>query len=396
MTERLYYTDAYLTQFDATVVSSEPREGGGYSVVLNRTAFYPTSGGQPFDTGTLGDARVTDVADREDGEIVHVTDKPLGPGATVPGVIDWPRRFEHMQQHTGQHVLSAAFDRLFNVRTESFHLGADTCTIDLAREVAPAETAAAVDEANRVVWEDRPVSVRFVTAEEAATLPLRKEPARDGLLRVIDIQDFDLSACGGTHVSRTGAIGIVVAFGSEKVRGGSRVQFLCGVRARRCFDGWRDALAGARRHLSVAPAELADAIERLQGENKALQRTTRDLQQRLAGFEAKALISRGTWTGTRVVVVEALDGWDAPGLRALAMAAAVETGAAVALFSTGAPAVVAIACHRESCVDAGAALEALVARFGGKGGGKPDLAQAGGLQGTSADLVAAATEILSR
>jgi alanyl-tRNA synthetase len=395
MTERLYYTDAYLTEFDATVVSSEPREGGSFCVVLDRTAFYPTSGGQPFDTGMLGGARVTDVADREDGEIVHVTDTPLEPGASVSGVIDWPRRFEHMQQHTGQHVLSAAFDRLFSVRTESFHLGAETCTIDLAREVTPAETAAAVDEADRVVWEDRPVTVRFVTPEEAVTLPLRKEPARDGLLRVIDIEDFDLSACGGTHVARAGAIGVIVASGSEKVRGGSRVQFLCGVRARRCFDGWRDVMAGARRHLSVAPAELADAIERLQGENKALQRTTRDLQQKLAGFEAKALVSRGTWTGTRAVVAEALDGWDAPGLRALAMAAGAETGVAVALFDTGTPAVVAIGCHPESGVDAGAALKALVARFGGKGGGKPDLAQGGGLQGTSAELVAAATEILS-
>lgn len=396
MTERLYYTDAYLTEFDATVVSAEPHEGGRLAVVLDRTAFYPTSGGQPFDTGTLGGARVTDVADREDGEIVHLTDTRLEPGTKVSGAIDWPRRFEHMQQHTGQHVLSAAFDRLFDVRTESFHLGAETCTIDLAREVSPAEMTAAVDEANRVVWEDRPVAVRFVTSEEAAALPLRKEPAREGLLRIIDIQDFDLSACGGTHVARTGAIGIIVAAGFEKVRGGSRVQFLCGVRARRCFDAWRDALGQARRHLSVAPAEFAEAIERLQGENKALQRTITVLQQKVAVFEAKALVSRGTWTGTRVVAVEALDGWDVPGLRALAMAAAAETGAAIGLFSAATPAVAVIACHPASGVDAGEALKALVATFGGKGGGKRDLAQGGGLQGEPTDLVAAATEILSR
>ncbi len=395
MTERLYYTDSYLTEFEATVVSSEPREDGRVAVVLDRTAFYPTSGGQPFDTGTLGGAKVTEVEDREDGEVVHLTDRRLDPGTKVSGAIDWPRRFEHMQQHTGQHVLSAAFDRLFGVRTESFHLGAESCTIDLAREVSPAEIASAVSEANRVVWEDRPVTVRFVTADEAAALPLRKEPARGGTLRVIDVRDFDLSACGGTHVSRTGAIGIIVAPGFEKVRGGSRVQFLCGVRVRRTFDAWRDALGEARRHLSVAPAELGEAIERLQGENKSLQRTITGLQQKLAAFEAKALLSRGTWTGSRVVVAEAIEGWDAAGLRALAMAAAAETGAAIGLFSTTAPAVAVIACHPESGVDAGESLKALVAKFGGKGGGKRDLAQGGGLQGASADIVAAATEILS-
>src|SRR5690606_41152042 len=204
-----------------TVRASEPRDGG-FAVVLDRTAFYPTSGGQPFDTGRLGAAKVTEVVDGDDGAVVHFTSAALEPGSNVSGEVDWPRRFEHMQQHTGQHVLSAAFDRLFEVRTESFHLGADSCTIDLAREVTAAEVAAAVDEANRVVWENRPVTVRFVTAEEAAALPLRKEPARDGRLRIIDVEGFDLSACGGTHVDRTGAIGIVAAQAVEKVRGRSR------------------------------------------------------------------------------------------------------------------------------------------------------------------------------
>ncbi len=396
MTERLYYTDAYLTRFDATVTSCDARPDAGFAVVLDHTAFYPTSGGQPFDTGTLDGARVSDVVDEADGRIVHVTDRPLEPGARVSGVVDWPRRFEHMQQHTGQHVLSAAFDRLFGIRTESFHLGSDDCTIDLAREVTPAEIAAAVDEADRVVWEDRPVSVRFVAAGEAAALPLRKEPARSGPLRLIEVEDFDRSACGGTHVARTGAIGIVVSHAFEKVRGGSRVAFLCGVRARRRFDAWRDALAAARRHLSVMPPELAGAIERLQAEGKGLQRRARDLQERLARFEAGALVARGERTGSRVVVVEALDGWDAAGLRALVMAAAAEPGAAVALFSTSAPACVAIGCHPDSGVDAGVALRSLVAAFGGKGGGRPDLAQGGGLQGSAAHLVAAAAGLLSR
>src|SRR5687768_2765594 len=151
-------------------------------------------------------------------------------GATVEGTIDWPRRFDHMQQHTGQHLLSAAFDRLCGARTESFHLGTVTSTIDLAREVSSSEIRAAEDEANRIVWEDRTVTIRMASADEAATLPLRKESVRTGSLRLIEIEGFDLSACGGTHVSSSGAIGIIASTGWEKFRGGTRVEFVCGGR----------------------------------------------------------------------------------------------------------------------------------------------------------------------
>jgi alanyl-tRNA synthetase len=161
--------------------------------VLDRTAFYPTSGGQPFDTGRLGAAAVIDVVDRDDDVILHVIDGPLEPGP-ARGAIDWNRRFEHMQQHTGQHVLSAAFERLLNARTESFHLGAVSSTIDLNRTFSPGEIERAEDEANRVVWEDRPVGIRFADAEEAARLPLRKEPVRAGTLRLIEVADLDISA----------------------------------------------------------------------------------------------------------------------------------------------------------------------------------------------------------
>ena len=203
MTERLYYIDPYLAEFDANVLRVEPHEGR-LAAVLDRTAFYPTSGGQPFDTGRLGPATVIDVVDRDDDVILHVVEGPLEPGP-ARGTIDWNRRFEHMQQHTGQHVLSAACDRLFNARTDSFHLGSVSSTIDLNRPLSPRELERAEDEANRIVWEDRPVGIRFADAEEAARLPLRKEPARKGKLRLIEVADFDISACGGTHVARTGA-----------------------------------------------------------------------------------------------------------------------------------------------------------------------------------------------
>lgn len=393
MTDRLYYTEPYRITFDGRVEQCEPASAGT-RVTLDRTAFYPTSGGQPHDTGTLGGRRVLDVVDEEDGRIVHVLDGPLEIGATVSGQIDWARRFDHMQQHTGQHVLSAAFDRLHAARTESFHLGAASATIDLAREVTPEEIAAAEDEANRVVWEDRPVAIRFVSSEEAAALPLRKEPARTGPLRLIDVEDFDLSACGGTHVARTGGIGIIAVSGWERFRSGTRVSFLCGGRALARFREWREAWAATQRHLSVAPVELAPGIERLQGENKTLGRQVRDLQARLAAFEARALVERGVRAGNRIIVVEAVEGWDAQGLKAMASAAAQEPGAAVVLFSRSTPSLVVAARHAESGADAGAIVKALVAEFGGKGGGKPDLAQGGGLAGTPEELIASARRLL--
>ena len=399
MTERLYYTDAYRASFDARVLRCLPGPASDgaprFAVELDSTAFYPTSGGQPFDVGTLGDTRVLDVVDEDDGRVTHLTAGPLAEGITVRATIDWARRFDHMQQHTGQHVLSAAFDRLFANRTESFHLGAESCTIDLARAVTAGEAAAAVDEANRIVWEDRPVHVRFVSAAEAAALPLRKEPARTGTLRLIEVEDFDLSACGGTHVARTGAVGIIVVPGIERFRGGARVQFLCGVRVRRRFDAWRDAFASTQKYLSVAPDELASAIERIQDENKGLQRALRGAHEKLAVHEAAALVARAERVGERLVVVEAIADLDAVALKAMAAAAATHHGAVVVLFGAASPALVVAASHPAAAVDASATVRALVARFGGKGGGKSDLAQGGGLIGDSAALVAAAREILT-
>jgi alanyl-tRNA synthetase len=392
---RLYYTDAYLTTFHAHVVACEPTDQG-YAVVLDQTAFYPTSGGQPFDTGTIDGVAVRDVQDRDDGAIVHLLAAPIAAGRDVEGSIDWPRRFDHMQQHTGQHLLSAAFDRLaVPARTESFHLGEEHATIDLSREVTPAEIITAEDQANRIVWEDREVAVRFASPEEAARLPLRKDPVRSGRLRLIDVHDYDLSACGGTHVARTGAIGLIAVSGWERLRGGTRVEFRCGRRALQRFRYWRDAVWSAQRLLSVAPHELAEAIERAQAEAKAARRTIRAQQERLAGFEASALVARGMRLESGVAVaVEALEGWDATGLKSLASAAAAVPGHAVALFSTDRPALVVVARAPDVNVHAGDVVKALTARFGGRGGGTPDLAQGGGLDAASDALVAEAHRLL--
>jgi alanyl-tRNA synthetase len=392
VTDRLYYTDPYIAEFDATVLRVEEHDGRP-AAVLDRTAFYPTSGGQPFDTGSLGETPVVDVMDRDDGTIVHVLGRPIGTGP-VHGVIDWRRRFEHMQQHTGQHVLSAAFDRLAGARTESFHLGTTSSTIDLNRPISAAEIDRAEDEANRVVWEDRPVAIRFVDAEEAARLPLRKEPARGGTLRIIDIQGFDVSACGGTHVARTGAIGSIVVRSTEKFRGGTRVEFLCGVRALRGYRELRSAVDASIRLLSVLPSELPAGIERLQIEGKETKRLIKDLQTRLASFEAEALAARAESIGGKRVVAAALDGFDQQGLKTIASAIAARPGHVAALFSASSPAAVVIARAADVSVDSGALLKKLIDRFGGKGGGRPDLAQGGGLQGAAHELIAFARGLL--
>ena len=395
MTERLYYTEPYRTSFDAKVLAVDEQNGKQH-VTLDQTAFYPTSGGQPFDTGTLGGGAVVDVIDREDGTVAHVVTGTLSPGAVVQGEIDWARRFDHMQQHTGQHVLSAAFDRLFGVRTESFHLGQLSATIDLSREVSAAEVAKAEGDANRVVWENRPVTIRFATSEEAAQMGMRKESARSGTLRLIDVQDYDLSACGGTHVAGTGAIGMIAIGGWEKFKGGSRVEFLCGGRALQRFRVWRDSLSAVQKHLSVPPIEMAASIERMQEDAKGLQRTIRGFQEKLATHEAQAILARGTRAGDQVVIAEALAGWDAQGVKAIAVAiTAAEPKAVVVLFTATAPAQVVIARGSHAKVDASALLKQLAAKFGGKGGGKPDLAQGGGLAANSVDLLAAAREILT-
>ena len=396
MTERIYYTEPYATEFDAAVVSVEPAAGdaGRKAVVLDRTAFYPTSGGQPFDTGALGKARVVDVVDDDSGRILHIVEGEIAAGP-VHGAIDWQRRFEHMQQHTGQHVLSAAFDRVLGARTVSFHLGTTASTIDLSREVSSAEIARAEAEANRIVWQDRPVTIRFADAEEAATMPLRKESKREGVLRLIEIEDFDVSACGGTHVARTGGIGIIAVSAAERFKGGTRLEFLCGGRALAGFHALGDSVAASVRHLSVLPAELPAAIERQQAEARELRRQLKDLQQKLATHEAAALAGAAESIGPIRAVVAALDGWDANGLKTIAAAIAARPGHLAVLLSATAPAAIVVARAADVGRDSAAILRQMVASFGGKGGGRPELAQGGGLTGETPALLAAARAAIS-
>jgi alanyl-tRNA synthetase len=391
MTERIYYTDAMARAFDATVTGVTPVEAG-HAVTLDRTAFYPTSGGQPFDTGRLGGARVVDTIDAED-EIQHVVDQPLAIGARVHGDIDWPRRFDHMQQHTGQHILSAAFDRLLGVRTVSFHLGAETSTIDLEREVSPEEVARAEADANGVVFADRLVTIRFASDEEAARLPLRKEPARTGRLRLVEIADCDLSACGGTHVPSAGMVGLIAVTAWERFKGATRVGFACGDRARREHGRLRDIVAGAMRAASVGAHEIVPAIERFLQEGKDAGRTIRRLQEDVAGSKAAALRAESPTSAPHRRVIRAIPGWDAAALKVLAAAVVSEPGFAVVLVGDGQPAPVVVARSADVTLDAGAWIKQATAELGGRGGGRPELAQ-GGIPADAASIITFASRTL--
>lgn len=376
-TLRLYYTDADACAFDAVVRSCDA-VSDGFHVRLDRTAFYPTSGGQPFDTGRLGASLVVDVIDDEDtGDIAHVVTAPLPIGATVRGEIDADRRADHMQQHTGQHVLSAAFDRTLAAPTVSFHMGADVSTIDLARDVTAAEIAAAEAEANRVVWEDRPVTVRFVSSDDAASLPLRKPPTRAGEIRLVDVADFDLSACGGTHVASTGRIGIVAVTGWERFKGGTRVSFVCGRRALDSHRRLRDVVASAGRVLSTGAAEIVPQIERLQQDTRERGRLFAEAQTELAGHRARAWREAAETIGPHRVVLRTDPSADGASLKTMAQAIVAEPGLVAVLIGGGQPTPIVVARSADVSFDAGVLVRAVTTTLGGRGGGRAELAQAG-------------------
>src|SRR5690606_326816 len=289
MTQRLYYDDAYLCAFDARVAEVS---ADGLRVYLDRTAFYPTSGGQPHDTGELAGVRVVDVVDEGD-RIAHVLAEPvaLAPGARVEGRIEWERRFDHMQQHTGQHLLSAVFAELYGFETVSVHFGAESSTIDLATAtLAAGQIEAAEARANALVWEDRAVAVSYEHAAEAAGL--RKRPDREGPLRIVSIDGVDRSACGGTHVRGTAEIGPVLIRGVERVRGNARVAFVCGGRALRRAREDHALLTRLALDFSARPEEVPALVTGLRERERALRAALRRAEEELAGFRARALYER--------------------------------------------------------------------------------------------------------
>jgi len=389
MSERLYYTDAYLTRFDAHIIGRTEHEGRP-ALLLDRTAFYPASGGQPADRGTIRATPVVDVVEREDGRILHVVEHIIEGDGPVVCEIEWERRRDHMQQHTGQHLLSAVLERLRGARTESFHLGVQTSTIDIAATLTIEQLAPVEVEANRIVWENRRVQVRFADEAEAATLPLRKPPARGGTLRVIEIEDYDCSACGGTHVARTGELGLVALTGAERYKGGTRVEFVCGGRALLRFQAVRASLTAAARLLSSGAAEVPAAVQRLDAELRDQRHLVKRWQERAIAADAERLIAGGS--GARLVIARHLPDWDRQALKGLAAALCAHPGAVVVLVGSEPPAVI-VAGGPESGVDAAAIVRELTSRFGGRGGGRREMAEAGGLGAAPAELLEAAVRM---
>jgi alanyl-tRNA synthetase len=385
MTKRLYYTDTFLHEFEGAVDRVIPGERP--AVVLNQSAFYPTSGGQVFDQGRLvtgGDEiRVEQVEEIENGELVHYINPAdltkIQPGQKVRGFIDILRRRDHMQQHSGQHVLSAAFERLYKMPTVSFHMGEETCTIDLATDrLTDDQLKQAEILANSVVVENRQVQIRFASLEEAKQLGLRKLPdvGKDEL-RLIDIADFDLCACGGTHVQGTAQIGTILVRKMEKVKQGFRVEFVCGDRAlrtaRRDFETLTQAAALYSANLYEVPKQINKSLDEIKGAQKAQHK----LLEELAEFWATDLASNAPSTARFHLVKQVFSDRELPFVKLVAQKLATHTSL-VALLATsvGQPTIV-LSRSQDADVDVSALLKEALASVGGRGGGTKDLAQGG-------------------
>jgi alanyl-tRNA synthetase len=389
MTDRLYYHDSFLYDFDARVLESAQRDGR-YVIVLDRTAFYPTSGGQVHDLGTLTahdqQIAITEVADEEDGRVLHFASEPLAVGAQVHGAVDSARRRDHVQQHSGQHVLSAAFIRLFNKPTVSFHMGEESCTIDLETTgLSAAQAQKAELLANEIIAEDRPVNIRFVPLEEARQLGLRKLPPKQtGDLRLIDITDFDLTACGGTHVRATGQIGSILLRKIEKVKQGVRVEFVCGLRAvntaRRDYTTLTEAAALYSSHIYDVPEQIRKSLAEAKGTGKIQHK----LLEELAELYAERLLAQAS--GSPQVITEFFPDRDALFIKLLAQKLTAGKSAVTALLGSGAgqPTLVFAQTPGQKS-NMGQLMKEAMAQLGGRGGGSVDMAQ-GGLPANSASV----------
>src|SRR5713101_8220973 len=381
-TRRLYYDDSFEKEFTAKVLTCEPAAvpaspeamAPAWEVIIDRTAFYPSSGGQPHDLGKLGDANVLDVREHED-EIIHLVDRALDPGE-VQGCILWPRRFDHMQQHTGQHLLSAMFQERFGRPTVSFHLGTEICTIDLRGPEPTDEILEGAERAaNQVIFEDRAVTVRYGTADELSKLGVRKEVDRKGILRAIEIEAADLQPCGGTHVKRTGQIGLVLVRRCTKIRQDWRVEFVCGGRAEHAARQDFLLLRRTAEKLGCAPEDVVTAAARVLAARDANFKNFRAMLERLAKAEAALALQNvpGGPQGLRIVscVFEDIPA-EYLGFFATEIAKSEGTVALLALSEGGH---LLLAQHPSSGKDMNALLKTIFEKFGGKGGGARDFAR---------------------
>ena len=380
-TERIYFTDPGVLEFSARVVEVKPTSDGE-QVVLDKTAFYPTGGGQPNDTGLLNQARVVDVYENEAGTIFHVLKEPgqIQVGESVTGQIDRARRLDHMQQHSGQHILSQAFVQACDAQTRSFHLGGLTSTIDIELDSPTDHHMRAAEEvANQVVFDDRLMRIHLVNEEEATRLPLRKEVAVRGDIRVIEIEDFDWSPCGGTHATRTGQIGLIAIKSFERAKKMTRVEFVCG---RRSLAEYRQANATAvtvARLFSSERDAAPDLVARAMEENKALKKRLRDLLDLAMSAEAAGLLAETEATNGFKIIRRAYDDRDLEEIRILA-SKIVSLEPAIALLGTKDRSAARLVFARSVSLpqEMGKLMAEACKLLGGRGGGRPEMAQGGG------------------
>ena len=374
-TEKLYYTDPFLTTFTAKVLSCEAGKGG-YLVTLDRTAFYPEGGGQPADHGTLGGIAVTDVHEK-DGVVIHTVEKAVEIGENVTGSIDWARRFDHMQQHSGEHILSGILCHNYHCDNVGFHLGADTVTIDYNTDIFWEEALAAEYQANQVIWADAPVEITYPSPAELEQLDYRSKKALTGKVRIVTFPEADCCACCGTHVLRAGQVGIIKVLSCQKFRSGVRMEILCGERAWRYLSGTYDQAHAVGQHLSVKPLEAAAAVERLTEELTAAKARMAELEGEVFSHKAHAYCGKGD-----VVLVEPPLRPD--GVRRLADAVAKECGGLAAVFA-GEDGRYNYALVRADGTDIAPLVKSMNAALTGRGGGRSGFAQ-GSVQ-TDADTI---------
>ena len=382
MTKHLYYTDSYLREFSGIVLEKRTIENKP-AAILNQTAFYPTSGGQPHDTGMLQDARVMDVLEDDSGAILHILDREIR-DEQVTGQIDWARRFDHMQQHTGQHILSQAFLAVACAQTLSFHMGPVTSTIDIElAQPSPSQMEEAQSLATRIVFENRNVYILSTDRANIESMGIRKESQREGEIRIVDIEGFDRSACGGTHVRRTGEIGMVFVLDYERYKGGTRVEFVAGGRALKQFHSDHVHVNKLGRAYSAAPENLPGLTEKLLQDRIALSRENERLQDQLMDMEAAELLKSAPVRKYAVV-------------RKVYTDRSLDKIKVLAQKLTAQPDVLAVLCNADACQlvvarsrnlagNCNDAIKKAAAELGGKGGGKPELAQAGGFPANTLD-----------
>lgn len=395
MTERLYYHDAYTMTFNAAV-TEQTTHNNQPALVLNQSYFYPSSGGQPHDTGTINGLKVIEVVVRdEDAALLHILENspvPFTVGQSVTAAVDWQRRFDHMQQHTGQHILTQAFIQTANAKTVSFHLRPESVTIDLdTNALTDNQLQAAEDLANGVIQDDKIVTAVIRQADEQEDVRMRKLPKHivtDGL-RVVEIEGFDKTACGGTHVGRTGEIGLLKIVKTEKRGEKTRLEFRCGGRALSDYGDKHRVVSAMAAEMNCRFPEVPDLVNKLRDELKTTQTALKELREKLVEYEAERLLKEASCRNGYALICASFDGRDAGELRMLASRLTAGEKVVVLLGTAGEKAQLIFARSADLTFNMGALLKEAVSQLGGRGGGQPSFAQGGGVTATLEQIKAA-------